>query len=242
MSSPRLRFVTLFLALMPGLTSAADDIAQPKMSNAPPEARPGWIIVDEEIWIRLNDEPSHHMREAHESFAQQELETASNELLKASAYLHIAARNGAIDAKKLLTASALELDRLADDVHAVDSTTIATLDSAFARAEHALAVNHHSKAHLALSNNKSRSAGHYLASAITNIENAAKWTGRELEGTALTTVEGLRFLSGKLVEGTGFVVDEAGKGVTWVGDEVIRLGKAIEQHRKTETAAKPVVK
>jgi len=42
----------------------------------------------------------------------------------------------------------------------------------------------------------------------------------------------VRLVAGKLVEGVGFVPDKVGKGVTWVGTEIEKLGKLIEPHQK----------
>jgi hypothetical protein len=41
-------------------------------------------------------------------------------------------------------------------------------------------------------------------------------------------------VAGKLIEGSGAVVDEAGKGINWVGEEIVKLGKTIEPAKKVE--------
>ena len=46
---------------------------------------------------------------------------------------------------------------------------------------------------------------------------------------------GLGLVGGKLVEGTGFAADEVGKGVSWVGTEIEKLGKEIEPRQSTTT-------
>jgi hypothetical protein len=60
-----------------------------------------------------------------------------------------------------------------------------------------------------------------------------------LESGTVATANGVRTLAGKLIEGSGLVVEEAEKGVTWVGDEVETSGKFIESDQRAGTAAKP---
>ena len=64
---------------------------------------------------------------------------------------------------------------------------------------------------------------------------------RPIRRTSATAKDGPGW-AGKLVDGTGVAVDEAGKGVTWVGDEVEKLGKYIEPHKQAEATPKPVSK
>jgi len=49
-----------------------------------------------------------------------------------------------------------------------------------------------------------------------------------LESGTVATANGVRTLAGKLIEGSGLVVEEAEKGVTWVGDEVEKVGRSID--------------
>jgi hypothetical protein len=217
--------MVLGLAALAGATDRAD---KPTDKKAVPESRPGWFVVEEDVWIRLNDEPSQHMHQAHESFLKKAYGATTSELRKAGGYLHIAARNSSSETKAALTASAHELDSLAAEVQAGTVKSVKSLDSAFARAEHALAADDHAKAKTALKAKHHAMAGHYLRSAMNHVEDAAKWSGHELERGTVATANGVRIVSGKLIDGSGFVVDEAEKGVTWVGDEVEKVGKSID--------------
>ena len=211
-----------------------------------PESQPGWIIVEEDVWVRLNDQPSEHMQQAHDSFVKKEYAATALELRKAGAYLHVAARNGATGTKAAPTASAQELDSLAADVQAGTVKSVKSLDSTFARAEHALAVDYHAKAKTALNAKHHAMTGHYLHSAVNHVERAATWCGHEFESfvCAAATADGkARVVSGKLIDGSGFRCGtRPGKGIKWVGDEVEKLGKFIEPHQNVEPAPKPVTK
>jgi len=180
------------------------------------------------------------MRQAHERFLKKEYEAAGHDLRKAAGYLQVEAQNAATGIKAALTASAHELEVLATETQAGKVKVVKKLESAFARAEHALAADHLAKAKVALNNKNHARTGHYLSSAVAHVESGAKWAGHELETGAMATANGVRTLSGKLIEGGGVAVDEAGKGITWVGDEVEKLGKYIEPHKQAAAASKPV--
>jgi hypothetical protein len=236
MFHPRIFLAAMMVLSLSALAIAAEPKSKaagglPAVSKAKPEPQPGWIIIEEETWIRLDDEPSHYMRQAHESFLKKEYEAAANELRKSGTYLYVAAQNASQGTKESLLASAHELDRLAAEVRSGTVKSAKTLEAAFARAEHALAAGNHAKVQSAIQDKDHQTAGHYLRSAVNHVEYAAKWSGHELESGAAETAKGVRMVAGKLIEGTSFAVDETGKGTVWVGDEIKRLGKLIEPHR-----------
>ena len=227
MLPPRMFPASLMVLGFAALAIGADRDAKSD-KKAKPESRPGWIVVEEDVWVRLNDEPSLHMHQAHESFLKKEYGATTTDLRKAAAYLHIAARNASSDTKAALAASASELDSFAADVQAGRVKSVKSLDSAFARAEHALGADDHAKAKTALNAKHHARAGHYLRSAVNHVEDAAKWSGHKLENGTEATANGVRIVAGKLIDGSGFIVDEAEKGITWVGDEVEKAGKSID--------------
>ncbi len=228
MLPPRLFHASLMVLGLATLAVGADRDTKPADKKAEPKSRPGWIVVEEDVWIRLNDEPSLHMRQAHESFVKKDYGATTRDLRKAAGYLHIAARNASSETKAALTASAHELETLAADVQAGTVKSVKSLDSAFARAEHALGADDHAKAKTALNAKHPARAGHYLRSAVNHVQDAAKWSGHELERGTVATANDVRLVAGKLIDGSGVVVDEAEKGITWVGDEVEKVGRAID--------------
>jgi hypothetical protein len=228
MLTRRLFLASVMVLSWAACAGATDRTDKPTDTKAVPESRPGWFVVEEDVWVRLDDEPSQHMHRAHESFLKKEYGATTTELRKAGGYLHIAARNSSSETKAALTASAHELDSLAADVQAGTVKSAKSLDSAFARAEHALGADNQAKAKTALNAKHHAMAGHYLRSAVNHVEDAAKWSGHELESGTLATANGVRIVAGKLIDGGGFVVDEAEKGVTWVGDEVEKVGRSID--------------
>jgi hypothetical protein len=228
----RNRVLLIPIVAMSWTTLASAQATLSDKQTTAPESKPSWVVVEEDVWLRFNDEPSQYLQQAHESFLKKEYKVTAQNLRKAAGYLQVAAQNGASRAKSALVASADELDRLAKDVESGTVKSGKDLESAFARAEHALAFDHQAKAQTAIAENQHVRAGHYLHSAVGHLENAAKWSGHQLERGAVATADGVRLLSGKLVEGSGYVVEEAGKSVKWVGEEVDKLGKLIAPHQQ----------
>lgn len=214
----------------------------PAAKSVAPVSAPGWMVIDEDLWIRFIDEPSHYMNQAHSLFLKKEYGPAAMSMRKSAGYLHIDAHNAMSTTKASLTASAEELDVLATDIQAGKLRSVSELESAFARAEHALAADRLAKARFAFKSMNHAKTGHYLSSAVAHVENGAKWVGHGLESGALAMANGFRMLSGKLIEGSGFAVDEAGKGISWVGEEVEKLGKYLEPYKQAKAPSLPVTK
>ena len=104
---PRRLFIASVMVLsLAACAIAADRADESDDKKAEPELRPGWFVVEEDVWIRLNDEPSQHMRQAHESFLKKDYGATTSELRKAAGYLYIAARNSASETRTALTTSA----------------------------------------------------------------------------------------------------------------------------------------
>ncbi|MDX5997830.1 hypothetical protein HRJ35_03530 [Shewanella oneidensis MR-1] len=204
----------------------AAKIAEAK--DSAPEPPSGWMIIDEVVWLRFVDEPTQHLISARDSFVKGDFEHASDEVCLAAGYLHIAVRKADKKSKSALTKSAQELDTLSSELHSNKATTLLSIDQVFARAVYALAADHQAKVRIAMQARNYKTAGHYLHSAVTEVEQAAKWSGHELEYSAAVTAKDTRVLAGKMVEGTGYVVDEVGKGVEWAGTEIEKLGRVIE--------------
>jgi hypothetical protein len=213
---------------------AAQQLPSKEAGEKPTPEQPSqeFVEIDETIWLRLADEPHRHMEKAHEEFTKKEFHLAATELRKAAAYLHAAAHHSTKVAKNALTEAASELDRLAMEVTEDSVKSSKSLDAAFARAEHALARYHEERAKEAMDKGHRRTAGEYLHSAITHVENAAKWTGHKLEKGSVEALNFSRTVSGKLIDGAGIAVDEVGKGIEFVGKETEQLGQHIKPHQE----------
>ncbi len=227
---PRRLFLASVMVLsLAAFAIAADRIAKDTKNKAEPQSRPGWFVVEENVWIRLNDEPSQHMHQAHESFLTKEYGATTNELRKAACYLHIAARNSFQPNESSTHCFCTRAGQFGGGRPGRHREIGQELRiQLWHAAEHALGRNDHTKAKAALNAKHHAMAGQYLRSAVNHVEDSAKWSGHELESGTVATANGVRIVAGKLIDGSGFVVDEAEKGVTWVGDEVEKVGKSID--------------
>jgi hypothetical protein len=227
----RLFFVSVIALYLAVVAVAEDKQDKPAKNVVESELPPGSVVVDEDVWVRLIDEPSVHMDRAHDGFVKKNFKLAADEMRKTASYLHIAARNATTTTKAGLSASAQELERLAKNVENGTEQSVKKLESAFGRAERALAEHHQINAKSALDRKRNGAAGRYLRSAVGHVENAAKWSGQELESGAAKTAEGVRTVAEKLVDGSGVVVNQAGKGIKWLGSEIQKLGTVIESDK-----------
>ena len=215
------------LVILAASAAGADDQLPP---GEPLKAPPGHIIVEEELWTDLADEPGHHMDRAREAFIGVDAAVAAAEIRKAATHLRISAGQAAAGSKRALLRSAHELESLAKRIEAGTVRSVNELDAAFARALHALAHHHCVLAENSWSHHETRCAGKQMRAAADNMERSAARAGHALQNATHEVAEDVRIISGKLVEGTGFVVDEVGKGFTSLGKGVENVGKGIEPH------------
>jgi hypothetical protein len=220
----------LALACMSAIAMLA--AAQQPTAKQPPKAPEGWVVVEEDVLNVFTDEPEHYMKAAHDSFLKKDKKATAVELRKAAAFVKLEAARAAGDAKTGLTASATELEKLADDVDKGTVASVEKLDSAFARAAHALANHHRKKAEESWTRKEVRQAGYSLKAAAEYVEHGTKWAGKEVETGGAEVLKGAREISGKLIEGSGWEGEEVGKAIKACGQETEKLGKQIEPTRK----------
>jgi hypothetical protein len=174
--------------LVAGMTSIVGAADTKSTTGEKPNPSPGWVVIEEDIWVRFVDEPSHHMLQAHENFLKKDFKAAAHDPHLVGGHLYGAAGTAVGDTKIALLASARELDRLAKDVESGVIKSAKMLEAPFARAEHALASHHLAKAQHAITSKRHATAGHYLHSAVNDVEYAAKWSGHELLKGAVATI------------------------------------------------------
>ena len=91
-----------------GVASVA--MAQEKGSNsAAPQAPAGYVLVEEDHWHKLADEPALHIGRAREAFLMKDARTAASELHKAAIHVRIGAGHAAGLEKNALLSAAHEL-------------------------------------------------------------------------------------------------------------------------------------
>ena len=112
-----------------GVASVA--MAQEKGSNsAAPQAPAGYVLVEEDHWHKLADEPALHIGRAREAFLMKDARTAASELHKAAIHVRIGAGHAAGLEKNALLSAAHDLEHTAQRLDDRKVTSVAEIDLA----------------------------------------------------------------------------------------------------------------
>jgi hypothetical protein len=211
-------------------TKADLDKAIDKAARADMEHR--WLVTDLTTWYPVSEEPQRQFTEAVAAYARKDYKAAAVDIRKAISYLRLEAGRATGGAKHELDSSIAQLDTLAASVEKGAVKDEQTMTRAFARADHALALEHRSKAAGSWVRKEYDKAGYELKAAAHGLESAAGWTGREEKADASATVADIRALGDKLAVGGAWTRDEVAKGFESLGNGINVLGQKIGNTRK----------
>ena len=168
-------------------------------------------------------EPASHFQKADELFLKKNLKAAASEIRKGAGFLTRKAKSATKDSKEGINASAQELEKLAKDVERGGVASEKQLKDTFARSYHALSNYEYRRASESWAKKKTRETGQALTGAAQDMEQAAKWSGRELETGTADTIDYARVVGGKLVKGAGWSEDEVEKGMKGIGSALSKF-------------------
>ena len=177
-------------------------------------------------------EPASHFQKADELFLKKNLKGAASEIRKGAGFIKHKAESATKDGKEDLNASAQELEKLAKDIERGGVTSEKRLKDTFARSYHTLSNYEYRRASESWAEKKTTETGQALADAAHDMEQAAKWSGRELETGMADTMEYARMVGGKLVKGAGWTVDEVDKSIKGIGSALSKFGERMESKDK----------
>lgn len=195
-----------------------------------PLAPKGYVLVEEDVWLRLADEPGRHMQLARDLFVKRDLKRSAQEIRKAEFYLRGSASHSHADARVALLNCAHDFDHLARRVETGHVRSLAELDASFARAQHSLANYHYLKATDSWAERQAVRTGLYLHAATDHLEDAAQFTGDAATAGVREVVRDTRAVAGKLVDGTHVVVEDVSHGFERFGNHVERTGRDVWQN------------
>jgi hypothetical protein len=217
-----------FLILLVG--TACFCMPQAKAQEAQPPAS-DWSVYENEVWKVFIDEPEIHFQKAHELLMKKDYAGSASEIRKGSAFVKLeATRSGDVE-KEALKGLAEDLDQLADSVENGLVVSDTDLKFHFARADQTLARHHYAKATEYMAKNDVKNAGHELKGATGYLENAWKWSDKRMDVYTANTVKDLHNVYGKMIKGSDWTKDEVAKGMQDMGNEVTKLGKAMEKKK-----------
>jgi hypothetical protein len=210
--------------------------AQTAPENDAPKAPEGYVIVDEQDWLVLENDLSRDFHQAREDFLKRDFRAAAVRIRKGVTFLKTEAARASSDTKQDLLTSARELEKLASDVEK-DTVRARDINDAFARAHYALAKHHHEQARAYHAKKDYKRAGHYLAASVRHFEQASAWAGHKIDSTVADVTDDARTVSEKLVKGADWTSNEVRKAFEVLGKEIEKLADTIYPGYKKVTRA-----
>jgi hypothetical protein len=221
-----------FACLLSLTIAAAIAGTQAAAADAPaaetPKVPEGWLLIEEDIWYQLADEPDRHFLQARQHYLQKENEAAAADIRKAAAMLKLATSMSEGEAKKALQGSIFELEVLAAEAKAGKVRSARTLDRIFARAYEALAAHNSQHAVAHLKKEEPEKAAFHLRAAARDIDHAYAWAGVEATDRAVGTLRNAEEFGRKLLEGAAGALRDALKAGAALHEELDELKKALE--------------
>ena len=101
------------------------------------------------------------------------------------------------------------------------------MDRAFAKADHALALAHRTKAAESWARKEYNEVGYELKASASGLESAAGWVGAEAKKGTSAVVSSTQTLGEKLTSGATWTRDEVTKGFESLGNAINALGHKI---------------
>jgi hypothetical protein len=178
--------------------------------------------------VKADEQPTSYFRKADEFFLKKDWKRAASEIRKGARFLRQKTKSATKESKEGLGTSAQELEKLAKDVKSGTVTSEKQLKDAFARSYEALSRHEYGKASESWTRKKTKETGQALTNAVRDMEEAAKWAGRELERTTADAVSYAHAVGGKLVKGADWTADEVEKGINGIRGALSNLGKTTD--------------
>ena len=201
-----------------------------KAARADMERR--WFLTDVTTWYPVSEEPQRHFTDAVADYARKDYKTAATDIRKATSYLRLEAGRATGDAKQELDSSVTHLNALAAAVEKGTVKDAQSMTKAFAKANHALALEHRAKAAESWARKEYDETGYELKAAAHGMESAAGWVGGEAKAGASAMVAETRALGDKLAAGATWTRDEVAKGFESLGNGINALGQKIGSTKK----------
>ena len=211
-------------------TKADLDKVIDKAARADMERR--WLVTDVATWYPVSEEPQHHFTDAIAAYGRKDYKAAATDIRKATSYLRLEAGRASGDARRELDSSVAQLDRLSHSVEKGAARSEQSMTMAFAKANHALALEHRTKAAESWARKEYKTAGYELKAAAYGLESAAGWVAGEAKAGASATVTDTRALGDKLASGVTWTRGEVGKGFNSLANGINVLGRKIGGSRK----------
>lgn len=170
----------------------------------------------------FSEEPDKSMAAAHESFIEGERVKSAADIHQAAAYVKKESEKVGADSKDAVKKSGEALDKLGDGVKDGTVKSVDELKKGFASVDHALASAWLKMAEATKKSGKDASQD--LKRAGASLDASAKWSGHELEGGAMESINAVKQASRATGEGVKVGAEEVGRWFKGIGDGIKHLG------------------
>lgn len=186
-----------------------------------------WLVTDVTTWYPVSGEPQRLFSAAAAAYARRDYEAAAADIRKAIGHLRLETHRATGAAERELASSVAQLDSLAASIEGGALKDERSMARAFARAEHALALQHRSKAAESWARKEYHEAGYELKAAANGLEGAAGWVGGEATAAVAATSADAQALGDRLASGATWSREEVARGFESLGTEINAMGRKI---------------
>lgn len=174
----------------------ADKNSDQAMNN---NARPGWVLVDENFVMLTANEPQNHFIQAEQDLMQHDNKGAASEIRLGAAYMTMQASRSQGPEKQALDQAANDVRQAAHDISQQKGKSSADLKQTFAKADGDLATYFQKKAETELNEHKSVMAGYDLQGAANSLAAAYVWSGKQVPNQAQKQIDRATNLAANLI-------------------------------------------
>ena len=195
-----------------------------------------WLVADVTAWYPASEGAQNQFTDATNDYAKRDYKSAAEDIRKASAYVRLEADRASGAARRGLDSSAAQLDALARSTERGATRSAQVLAAEFARTNHALALDHRSKAVASWSHDEYAKTGYELKAAADGMDDAAGWLSETAQIDAARTVAETRALGGKLVSGATWTREEVTRGLDTLGRGLDAMGAKVTGSKRAPSA------
>ena len=186
-----------------------------------------WEVTDVATRYPLSEEPQRHFADAMAAFKKKDYKAAASSIRQAASFVRVEAGRATGESRQALDRSVTQLDQLAASVEKGAVPDEKLMDEDFARASHALALEHQSKAAESWARKEYHQVGDEFKAAAHGLESAAGWAGEEAKAGASAVAADTRAIGEKIASGAAWTRDEVVMGFKSLGNAIDALGQKI---------------
>jgi hypothetical protein len=198
-------------------------VADEKHRKAPE----GYILIDEDDWAYLMEDPEIYLREGREHFLANKMKQSAFELRRGAVYLRAEASRASDAASTKLRLAAGEIESLADEIERGGIQSVSKIDGALSRAYYALSAHYYELASKSRMGKELEKTANRLSASVYYLDRAIERSGEKADSAAKTLMNRVTKTAGAIRRGTGYSIEELGRTMSDLGEEIERIQDTI---------------